>query len=242
VASAGERVLVVGGGHNGLVCATYLARAGADVSVLERRPLLGGACSTEEIWPGYRVSRAAYVLSLFRPRIARELELARHGLRLLPRVPSSFTPLPDGRSLVLGAEMRANVEEIGRFSARDAQAYPRYEAELARVARALEPLLDTAPPDLPRRPRDLVPLWAAARALLSLGRDLPRAGRLMLAPARELLEEWFDSEPLRGTLATDAVIGAFAAPSSPGTGYVLFHHVMGSIAGARAACDRGFPS
>ncbi len=228
------RVVVIGGGHNGLVCAAYLARAGARVTLLERREVLGGSCVTEELWPGYRVSRAAYVLSLFRPRILRELRLERFGLRLLPRSPSSLTPLPDGGSLVLGADRAANVAEIRRFSARDAAVYPRYEALLERIAGAVEPMLDAPPPELPlRRLRDLRPWLLALRAGLRLGRELPRAARLLLAPARELLEEWFDSEPLRSTLATDAVIGAFASPSTPGTGSVLFHHAMGSLGGGR---------
>ncbi len=228
------RVVIIGGGHNGLVCAAYLARAGAQVTLLERRALLGGACVTEELWPGYRVSRAAYVLSLLRPRIARELELERFGLQLLPRAPSSFTPLPDGRSLVLGPDRAANVAEIERFSPRDARAFPAYEALLERIASALEPTLDAPPPEpWPRRPQDFLAWWLALRAGARLGRDLPRAARLLLGPARSLLEEWFDSEPLRTTLASDAVIGAFAAPSTPGTGYVLFHHVMGSISGHR---------
>ena len=106
------RVAVIGAGHNGLVCAAYLARGGIDVSVLERRPMVGGACVTEERWPGFRVSRAAYVLGIFRPRIFRELELKRFGVKLLPRSPSSFTPLPDRRSLVLGSDPAANAEEI----------------------------------------------------------------------------------------------------------------------------------
>jgi len=228
------RVVVIGGGHNGLVCAAYLARAGHAVQLLERRELLGGACVTEELWPGYRVSRAAYVISLFRPRIARELELERHGLALLPRSPSSFTPLADGRSLVLGPDTELNVREIGRFSPRDAEAFPRYEALMERIAAAVEPTLDAPPPDpAVRRPADLRPFWLLMKAGLSLRHDLPRAARVLLGPARDLLCEWFDSEPLRATLATDAVIGAFASPATPGTGYVLFHHVMGSLTGRR---------
>ena len=228
------RVVVIGAGHNGLVCAAYLARSGFDVSVLERRPVVGGACVTEERWPGFRVSRAAYVLGIFRPRIFRELGLARFGVKLLARSPSSFTPLPDRRSLVLGPDPATNAEEIGRFSKRDAAAYPRYERWLERIARALEPSFDLPPPDLRlRRPRDLLPWLAALRGAARLGHELPRAARLLLGPAAELLREWFDSEPLRGTLATDAVIGAFASPSTPGTGAVLFHHVMGSVTGTR---------
>jgi len=233
-ASSKPRVLVIGGGHNGLVCAAYLARGGADVTVLEARGLLGGACVTEELWQGYRVSRGAYVLSLFRPQIARDLELERHGLVVLPRSPSSMTPLGDGRALVLGADTQSNVREIARFSTRDAEAWPRYEAFLGRVARAFEPLLDRCPPQWPPRSwRDLRTTARLGRSGLQLGGDLPEALRLLTGSARSILEQWFESEPLRATLATDAVIGAFASPSDAGTGYVLFHHVMGSIAGER---------
>jgi phytoene dehydrogenase-like protein len=229
-----SRVLIVGGGHNGLVCATYLAKAGFGVTVLERRELFGGSCVTEELWPGYKISRAAYVLSLFRPQIARDLELARHGLELLPRTPSSFTPLPDGRSLVLGADRAENLAEIQRFSSADARAFPRFEDLLGRVAAAIEPTLDYPAPELPIRSlRDLRSLLSLLRAGWKLRADLPDAMRLLLGPARSLLEEYFESEPLLATLATDAVIGANASPSMPGTGYVLFHHVMGSITGER---------
>ncbi|MFQ5699386.1 MAG: phytoene desaturase family protein [Myxococcota bacterium] len=243
----GREVIVVGAGHNGLCCAAYLARAGLKVTVLERRACLGGASVTEELWPGFRVSRAAYVLGLLRPRIVRELELERHGLRWLARTPASFTPLPDGRSLVLGAGLEDDVAEIRRFSTRDAEAYPRFEALLERIARAIEPTLDRPPPTWPLRGlRDLASWGCALRAALRLRGDLPRTARLLLGPARSLLEEWFDSEPLRATLATDAVIGAWASPSSPGTGYVLFHHVMGSITGRRGVwaytCREGWAS
>ena len=229
-----RRILIVGGGHNGLVCAAYLARAGLSVTLLERRELLGGACVSEALWPGYRVSRAAYVLSLFRPQIARELALERHGLRLLPRTPASITPLPDGRSLVLGAGAANDVAEIARFSKRDAEHWPVFERFLERAAAALEPLLDDAPPSLDGfGPRNLARWGRLARAGLRLGRDFPETLRLLVGPARALLEEHFESEPLRATLATDAIIGAFASPSTPGTGYVLFHHVMGTLGGHR---------
>ena len=227
-------VAVIGGGHNGLVTAAYLARAGLKTIVLERRSVLGGACSTEEIWPGYRVSRAAYVAGLLRPVVARELGLVSRGLKLLRRSPSSFTPLADGRGLTLSSDMAANCEQIRRFSAKDAQRYPRYERLLDRMARLLEPMLDTPPPD-PAAPRwrDLIPVSKLAFGAWRMRGDLPRGISLLLGAARPALESWFESEPLLGTLATDAVIGAWAAPSSPGTGYVLFHHVMGETGGER---------
>jgi phytoene dehydrogenase-like protein len=228
------RVIVVGGGHNGLVCAAYLARGGVDVTVLERRDLVGGACVGETLWPGYCVSRAAYVVSLLRPCIVRDLGLHQLGVELLPRTPSSFTPLADGRSLLLGRDLAQNLAEIRRFSTRDAERFASYEAFLERVASAFDTLLDLPPATWPVRSRRAMLAWVyALRAGLSLGRELPEATRALLAPARTLLEEWFESEPLRATLATDAAIGAFAAPSTPGTGYVLFHHVMGSAGGAR---------
>ncbi len=164
----------------------------------------------------------------------RELALERRGLRLLRRQPSSFTPLPDGRSLLLGGGAASDRDSIRAFSARDAERYPAYEAFLDRTARALEPLLDAPPPDLPKVGRaDLPPLARALWRARRLGRELPRSVALLLGAARPALESWFESEPLRATLATDAVIGAWASPSTPGTGYVLFHHVMGETGGAR---------
>src|SRR5437899_600173 len=132
-------IIIVGAGHNGLVTAAYLARAGKRVLVLERRHVVGGACVTEELWPGFKVSTAAYVNSLLRPEIIRDLELARHGFELLPRSPSSFTPFPDGRFLLMGPDKELTRQQVAKFSARDAEALPRYEAMLERVADFIEP-------------------------------------------------------------------------------------------------------
>lgn len=244
-ASKSYDCVVIGGGHNGLVTAAYLAKAGKSVCVLERRDVLGGCATTEETWPGYRVSTAAYVISLFLPEIIRDLSLKQHGFEVLPRSPSSFTPLLDGRSLTLGPDARANYTEISKFSERDAEAFPRYEALLERVAQVLEPILARAAPDslpLPKehrrigvakRVRDTAKVWDLYQAFSELGDDLPNAVELLTGAARPILERWFEAEVLRATLATDAVIGAFAPPSSPGTAYVLLHHVMGEAGGAR---------
>lgn len=237
--------VVIGGGHNGLVAAAYLARAGKSVCVLERRHVLGGCATTEELWPGYKVSVAAYVISLFLPEIIRDLKLPQYGLKILPRNPSSFTPLLDGRYLLLGPDERANVREIEKFSRRDAEAYPRYNALLERVAKCLEPVLAQAAPDvlpLPaerrrigvrKRLRDTAKAWEMYQAMATLGADFPDAVELLTGAARPILERWFEADVLRATLATDAIIGAFAAPSMPGTAYVLLHHVMGEAGGAR---------
>ncbi len=237
--------IVIGGGHNGLVAAAYLAKAGKSVCVLERRHVLGGCATTEELWPGYQVSTAAYVISLFRPEIIRELRLKQYGLNILPRNPSSFTPLLDGRSLLMGPDERLNQREISKFSERDADAYPRYNALLERVAAVLEPVLAKAAPDplpLPKQQRkigvgkqlrDAGKLWELYQALTALGGDMPDAIELLTAAARPILERWFETEVLRATLATDAIIGAFAPPFAPGTAYVLLHHVMGEAGGAR---------
>jgi phytoene dehydrogenase-like protein len=202
--------------------------------VLEANQRLGGACVTEETWPGYRVSTAAYVNSLFRPEIARDLDLERHGYQLLPRNPSSFTPFPDGRHLFLGPDPELNRREVAKFSARDAERLPAYEAMLLRLAGFVEPtLLETPPDPWSGRPRDLVRLARLGWRFLRLGKDGPRALEILTGAARPILDRWFESGELKATLATDAIIGAMASPSTPGTAYVLFHHVMGECDGAR---------
>jgi phytoene dehydrogenase-like protein len=226
--------IVIGAGHNGLTTACYLARAGWKVLVLERRRVVGGACVTEEVFPGYKVSTAAYVNSLFRKEIVRDLRLADFGYEVLERDPSSFTPFPDGQHLFLGPDGAMNRREIAKLSPRDAEHYPKYESLLERVAEAVEPLITVRPPDLLRPGlRDLWALFRLSRRWRRLGATAGEAVEILTAPARVVLDRWFESDRLKATLATDAVIGAMASPSTPGTAYVLFHHVMGETNGKR---------
>jgi len=226
--------IVIGAGHNGLVTACYLARAGYSVLVLERRHIVGGACVTEEIFPGFKVSTAAYVNSLFRKEIVADLKLKEYGFEVLERNPSSFSPFPDGRYLLLGPDGDLNHREISKFSRKDADAYLQYEAMLERVAAVIEPTLDMTPPN-PQRPRfgDLWKIFQLSKSIRALGPAFGEAVEILTGPARPILDRWFESEELKATLATDAVIGAMAAPSMPGTAYVLFHHVMGETNGKR---------
>jgi phytoene dehydrogenase-like protein len=226
--------IVIGGGHNGLVTACYLARAKWKVLVLERRYIVGGACVSEEIWPGYKVSTAAYVNSLFRPEIIETLRLRDYGFEPIERNPASFSPFEDGRYLLLGTGSHRDVEEIAKFSARDAERYPQYEAMLERVASVVEPTLTQVPPNLlhPSIPQ-LFDMGKMGRALQKLGPGMGEAIEVLTGAASPILDRWFESDQLKATIATDAIIGAFMAPSMPGTAYVLFHHVMGETNGKR---------
>lgn len=228
-------VIVVGGGHNGLVAAAYLARAGLYVRVLERRPVLGGACVTEEVWPGYRVSTAAYLCSLLQERIVRELDLPRFGYRVYAKDPAFFTPFPDGRHLTMWQDRRRTCAEIARFSPRDAEAYPRYEDFVERLARFAEGQLLATPPNVARvRPRDLPRLARLGWQLFRMP-DAERVGHVALftQSVADFLDRWFESEELKVTLATDGVIGTNGGPRTPGTAYILLHHVMGKVDGHR---------
>jgi phytoene dehydrogenase-like protein len=226
--------IVIGGGHNGLVTACYLARAKWKVLVLERRYVVGGACVTEEVFPGFKVSTAAYVNSLFRPEIVRDLNLKAYGFETIERNPASFSPFLDGRYLMLGRGVENDAYEISKFSKRDAEAFPKYEAMLERVASVIEPTLTQTPPNV-LKPKlwDLTNGFKLMRSMQKLGPAMDEAVEILTGAARPILDRWFESEELKGTLATDAIIGAFMAPSMPGTAYVLFHHVMGETNGKK---------
>ncbi|MGH2659950.1 MAG: phytoene desaturase family protein [Actinomycetota bacterium] len=227
-------VVVIGGGHNGLACAAYLAQAGLDVLVLERRDVLGGAAVTEEPWPGYRVSSASYVVSLMPPRIVDELRLKRHGYAVSIITPDYFVPFPDGTSLTLWGDVGRDAESIARFSKKDADAYVEFDRYFERVARLLKDLLFVVPPNL--RMRDL-PRWVrtAGRVRRWTGRDVHEAVRLFTMSAADFLDEWFDDERVKGALATQAIIGGWCGPMSPGSAYVLMHHWIGEVDGHAGA-------
>ncbi|XP_066096514.1 pyridine nucleotide-disulfide oxidoreductase domain-containing protein 2 [Saccopteryx bilineata] len=238
--------VVIGAGHNGLVAAAYLQILGVSTAVFEKRHVIGGAAVTEEIIPGFKFSRASYLLSLLRPQIYSDLELKKHGLRLHLRDPYSFTPmLEEGtgsrvpRSLLLGTDLAENQKQIAQFSWKDAQAFPKYEAFMNHLALAVDPLLDAAPVDveafwrgsLLQRLKSLSTLTPLLQAGRTLGAQLPQYFQVLTAPITKVLDQWFESEPLKATLATDAVIGAMTSPHTPGSGYVLLHHVMGGLEG-----------
>ncbi len=227
--------IIVGAGHNGLVTAGYLAGAGLRTLVLESRSVVGGACVTEEVFRGYRVSTASYLCSLLQEKIIRDLELAKFGYEVFPKDPASFSPFPDGRYLLMWSDTSRTCEEIRKFSARDAEAYPRYEEFLDRLARFIEPLLLETPPDLIHRPiQDWPKLFTLARRLKRMPADeLSGQIRILTQSVKDFLDPWFESQQLKATLATDGVIGGNGGPYTPGTAYVLLHHTMGGVGGKR---------
>lgn len=227
-------VVIIGGGHNGLACAAYLAKAGLDVLVLEKRGVVGGAAATEEPWPGYRVSSASYVVSLMPPQVVRELDLKRFGYEVSIITPDYFVPFPDGTSLTLWGDVERDAAAIGRFSERDAAAYVAFDRYFDRVARLLKDLLFVVPPNM--NLRDL-PKWAATAGRFRKwsGRDLHETVRLFTMSAADFLDEWFEDERVKGALATQAIIGAWCGPMTPGSAYVLMHHWIGEVDGHAGA-------
>jgi len=225
--------IIVGGGHNGLVCAAYLAKAGKQVLVLEQRHVLGGAAATEELYPGFKFSVFSYVVSLFRPHIIRELGLTSHGLEIIP-LECSFLPLPDGDSLCRWADPEMTRREIARFSARDAEVYPEFGLVMKKMAYFAKSIIDQPAPDpLSRRPRELMRMLGLAKRLRSLGDETAYLHMKMLTmSALDFLDLWFESDVLKAPMSVSGIIGTFLGVRSPGTAYVLLHHYMGEIDGA----------
>jgi phytoene dehydrogenase-like protein len=225
--------IVVGGGHNGLVCAAYLAKAGKKVLVLEQRHILGGAAASDEIFAGFTFSVYSYVVSLFRPHIIRELELTRHGYQVIP-LECTFTPFPDGESLTRCGDPEATRREIARFSPHDAEMAPRFSMAMTKMASFIKHIIDAPSPD----PGSL--RIGEISKLLGLGRRFKKLDaddrylftKMMTMSAAEFLDLWFESDRLKGPMSVSGIIGTYLGVRSPGTAYVLLHHYMGEIDGA----------
>ena len=224
--------IIIGGGHNGLVTAAYLARAGMRVVVLERREVLGGAAVTEEIVPGFRFSVASYVVSLLRPEIIRDLDLGRHGLQILP-LDGTFTPLDDDYLWRVN-DHGTTFRELRRWSLSDAEAYEEYGRLMVHMARFIKPILSVVPPDQGRiHPHEWLSLGPLARSFAELPRRLSDTFiQVMTMSAADFLDQWFETDPLKATMSASGIIGTFQGVRSPGTAYVLLHHYMGEIDGA----------
>src|SRR5829696_7051044 len=226
-------VIIIGGGHNGLINAAYLARAGRKVLVLERRHVLGGAAVTEEIFPGFKYSVCSYVVSLLRPEIIRDLDLPRHGLEILP-LDGTFTPMPNGDYLWRVNDHAKTQREIRRHSKLDAEAYDEYGKAMVEMARFVKPILNMTPPDpMSLDPRELMKLVFLGKRFRRLA-DMDRYNQvqLMTMSAIDFLDQWFETDVLKATMSASGIIGTFQGVRSPGTAYVLLHHYMGEIDGA----------
>jgi len=226
-------VIVIGGGHNGLVNAAYLARAGKKVLVLERRHVLGGAAVTEEVFPGFKFSVCSYVVSLLRPEIIRDLDLPRHGLEILP-LDGTFTPMPNGDYLWRVNDHGKTHREIARHSKLDAEAYDEFGKSMQAMCRFVKPILSMVPPDpATLNPKDLMKLLFLGRRFQSLtSEDKYNQVQLMTMSAVDFLDQWFETDVLKATMSASGIIGTFLGVRSPGTAYVLLHHYMGEIDGA----------
>ena len=226
-------VIVIGGGHNGLVNAAYLARAGKKVLVLERRHVLGGAAVTEEIFPGFKYSVCSYVVSLLRPEIIRELDLPRHGLEILP-LDGTLTPMPDGNHLWRVNDHAKTQREIRRHSRLDAEAYDEFGKSMLEMCKFVKPILSMTPPDpTTLNLNDLKKLLFIGKRFQALPyQDKYNQVQLMTMSAADFLDGWFETDVLKATMSASGIIGTFLGVRSPGTAYVLLHHYMGEIDGA----------
>src|SRR5690242_19462486 len=225
--------IIIGGGHNGLTTAAYLARAGKKVLVLERRHVLGGAAVTEEVFPGFKFSVCSYVVSLLRPEIIRDPDLPRHGLEILP-LDGTFTPMLSGDYLWRVNDHGKTHREIARHSRLDADAYDDFGKSMPAMCRFVKPILNMVPPDPTGfNPKDLSKLLFLARRFQKLASDERyNLVQLMTMSAADLLDQWFETDVLKATMSASGIIGTFLGVRSPGTAYVLLHHYMGEIDGA----------
>ncbi|KFG91020.1 FAD-dependent oxidoreductase [Sphingobium herbicidovorans NBRC 16415] len=228
--------IIIGGGHNGLACAFYLARAGYKVRILERRPIVGGAAVTEEFHPGFRNSVASYTVSLLHPKVIADMRLAHHGYRVIERPIANFLPQPDGRYLKFGGGMERTQAEFAKFSAKDAAALPAYQDALEVVADLLRDMLLKAPPNVGDGLSMVTAALSQGRRVGSLSLEQKRdVMDLFLKSARAFLDGWFESEAVKAAFAFDAMVGNYASPDTPGSAYVLLHHVFGQVNGKKGA-------
>jgi phytoene dehydrogenase-like protein len=228
--------IVVGGGHNGLTCAAYLAKAGRKTLVLERRHVLGGAAVSDEIFPGFTYTVCSYVVSLLRPEVIRELELAKHGLHIIP-LDSVFAPMENGDYLATYPDPAATRDEIARHSKRDAEMYPLFAQMMYKMAAAVKPILSTLPAN-PERPglSGLREYGSLLKHIGGLGQDtFHQLSKIMTMSASDFLDEWYETDILKALGALNGIIGTMLGPRSPGTAYVLLHHYMGELDGAFTA-------
>ena len=229
--SGGKKTIIIGGGHNGLVCAAYLAKAGRDVEVLEKRPVLGGAAVTQEFFPGFRNSVCSYTVSLLHPKIITELNLHRHGLRIVPRRVNNFLPLANGESFTaITGELAA---EVRRFSGKDVQALQEYDGFLAAVMPVIKEIMLMKPPDMKSAGfSDLLSLFRLSRHFSSLSRQQKQFLFILFSrSAGEILDDFFDTPALKALFGFDAIVGNFVSPYTPGNGYNLLHHLLGEVNG-----------
>jgi len=230
--TANYDAIVIGGGHNGLVNAAYLAKSGLDVVVLERRHLVGGAAITEELHPGFHFTTFSYAISLLRPDIVHDLDLVKHGMLVLP-MPTSFTPTADGDYLYLGPDSETNYHEIARHSKKDAERYHEFSNLMDRVCHAVKPLLDEIPPNvLSQDPEELLRMATLGSHLRSLDPEVMHMlVRLLSGSSAEILDDYFESDVLKASIASSSIIGSKVGPRSQGSGLVLLFHKLGEVDG-----------